>query len=168
MSKIYAGIDPGMSGAVASILDDGTVLGCWDTPIVSGSGKNQYNIRDMVHILGGACPDGVILEQVGAMPGQGVTSMFRFGEGFGIWQGILGALDIPYALVRPQAWTKAMLAGEAKGDCRGLLAARRRWPEVSLARKKDNGRSDALWLAEYGRLYHWNHRAGPSPAGSKS
>jgi len=157
---IYIGIDPGLTGAVAFLGEDGEPvgLGVVDTPTLTvrrstGGKRNVYDLQAMAALLGGFSAGGVrvVLEQVGPMPGQGVTSMFRFGEGFGIWQGIIGALALPVTLVHPQRWQKAMLDGVPRGDGASLLVARRRWPAVDLHRKRDDGRADALFLAEFGR-----------------
>lgn len=150
---IYIGIDPGITGAVAII--DGQEIEFHDTPVIRAEGKSRIDSLRCAEIL---CDlslirGTVIIERVHAMPKQGVTSMFTFGYGAGIWEGILAALKIRYQFATPQAWKKIMMAGEPKGqDSR--LVARRLYPvqcEEALSRKKDHGRADALLLAEYGR-----------------
>lgn len=157
---IFAGIDPGLSGAIAFLDETGEPAfgGVYDTPVlaVARSAGGQRRVLDqpaMVALLRTVPADelAVVLEQVGPMPGQGVTSMFRFGEGFGVWQGILSALQVRHVLVRPQTWQKAMLAGVVCSGGASIIVARRRWPRVDLHRVKDHGRADALLLAEYGR-----------------
>lgn len=149
------GIDPGKSGAVA-MIDGGKVLFAVDTPIItSGKGKSQYDERAMFKLLEGAILGGAtlaVLEKVSAMPGQGVTSMFSFGQGFGMWLGMLAALPIPYALVTPQRWKATMLA-DIPGDdqkARSVIAAKRMFPGLEFARKKDHGRAEAILLASWG------------------
>ena len=153
------GIDPGLTGAVA-MIDRGGVAYMWDTPtIVVKKGKKtktEYLPAQMVAILTDA-PTGpvhVYIEKVGAMPGQGVTSMFNFGKGFGLWLGILAGLKLPHTLVTPQAWKKELMQGMADKD-----AARIRAQELfpccvdQLSRKKDHGRAEALLIAFYGKTY---------------
>jgi crossover junction endodeoxyribonuclease RuvC len=96
----------------------------------------------------------VFLEKVSAMKGQGVTSMFSFGTNYGTWLGIIAAFHFPYTLVTPQAWKKAMMEGMDKSNDDGdRQRALQLFPEmgVHLARKKDDGRADALLICEYGR-----------------
>lgn len=149
------GIDPGLSGAVAIIHDDGKVA-IVDTPttlIKKGKkSKHDYLPVQMADILGSREVCHVFIESVHAMPGQGSVSMFRFGEGYGLWIGIIAALGLPHTKVTPQAWKKALMAGIKDKD-----ASRQRAQELfpqcvaELSRKKDIGRADALLIAEYGR-----------------
>jgi crossover junction endodeoxyribonuclease RuvC len=92
-----------------------------------------------------------VIEHVSAMPGQGVVSMFSFGQNFGWWLGMLEAFNVPTILVRPQAWQKALGVPKkaAKTDKPSLDVARRLFPSVDLHRKKDHGKADALLLAYY-------------------
>jgi hypothetical protein len=153
---IYIGIDPGLSGAVAII--DGTDVKLFDTPTAeTGKGsKRDYLIANMSDILRTTQPFYMfaVLEAVHSMPKQGVASSFSFGRGLGIWEGILSAHSIPYAKVAPQTWKKAML-GDMPRDNKdsSRIAATRLFPNASdmLARKKDDGRAEALLMAEYGK-----------------
>jgi crossover junction endodeoxyribonuclease RuvC len=97
----------------------------------------------------------VAIERVASMPGQGVASMFNFGMGFGMWQGILCALQIPYTLVHPVTWKKAIMRDMGKEKEASIIRAKQLYPHASsqLARKKDDGRADALLLAHYAKLY---------------
>lgn len=137
----YIGIDPGKKGAMAIIREDGVLLVPFDT--------NAYN-RELLRVDNALCA----LERVGAMPGQGVTSMFSFGENYGFIQGLLTANAIPYELVTPQRWKKAF---EVTGDKNTSIAvAKRLFPGVSLrrtvqSRKDDDGMAEALLLAEFAR-----------------
>ena len=104
------GIDPGLSGGIA-ILDDLKIFDVFDMPIMSEGkkNKNQLNSAQLVNIIKKHIVSGntfVIVEQVSAMPGQGVTSMFNFGQTFGSIKGICAALNLPIFYVRPAKWKK--------------------------------------------------------------
>ena len=105
------GIDPGLSGAIA-ILEDNKVLNIFDMPVMAEGKKNkrQLNSAQLVNIIrGNTVPEDevvVIVEQVNAMPGQGVTSMFNFGQTFGAIKGVCAALNLPIFFVRPSKWKK--------------------------------------------------------------
>lgn len=164
--KLYMGIDPGITGAVSLFIDKDTIK-IFDTPTVEirvgKSVKNEYVPEAMADILRiaprteqesqGRLKTHVYIEKVGAMPGQGVTSMFNFGKGFGIWLGILAALKIPHTLITPQSWKKEMLHGMSKDKDVARLRACQLFPNLSeqLKRKKDIGRADALLIGEFCR-----------------
>ena len=105
------GIDPGLSGGIA-ILDDLKIYDIFDMPIMSEGkkNKNQLNSAQLVNIINKHVLKKentfVIVEQVSAMPGQGVTSMFNFGQTFGSIKGICAALGLPIFYVRPAKWKK--------------------------------------------------------------
>jgi Holliday junction resolvasome RuvABC endonuclease subunit len=154
---IYIGIDPGLSGAVATITPEGGIgVYLYDTPTAeTGKGtKRDYLIANMANILDHMVDPFCVIEAVHSMPKQGVASSFSFGRGLGIWEGILSAYKIPYAKVAPQTWKKAML-GDMPRDNKdsSRIAATRLFPQVSaqLSRKKDDGRAEALLMAEYGK-----------------
>jgi crossover junction endodeoxyribonuclease RuvC len=157
MNKTIIGVDPGIHGAVASIDPSGKVE-IFDTPFIvvkkSRGTKNEYNESAMAAILMRYMPadSHVFIEKVGAMPGQGVSSMFSFGCGFGIWKGILAALGFPYTLITPQAWKREIMQGVADKDAARLRACQL-FPSVAnmLERKKDDGRAESLLIAEFGR-----------------
>lgn len=156
---IYIGIDPGKTGAVAVIGPAGLVQ-VWDCPTmqvrVNNKAKDVADPALMANLLRRVEGENIhaFLEKVSAMPGQGVTSMFTFGTNFGMWQGILAALQIPYTLVTPQAWKKVVMDGMDKSSKdAGRVRAIQLWPKCAeqLSRKKDIGRADAMLIAEYGR-----------------
>lgn len=145
---IYIGIDPGKDGALAEIWEeDGERK---HIEIVPYSREN-YDLA-LNEMCGAECV--CCLERVGAMPGQGVTSMFKFGENFGFIQGLLTAYSIPYELVTPQKWKKEF---QITGDKNSSIAVcKRLFPGVSLRRtdrcKTDHdGMAEALLMAEYAR-----------------
>lgn len=145
--KAFIGIDPGASGAVALLTTDGeSMVADYPGDAVSAADLlRQWRADHRIEL--------VALELVHALPKQGVSSMFKLGANFGAWLGILAALGIPHVLIRPQEWQRGTLS---KGDgpdtkSQSLAAARRRWPDLELSRKKDHGRADALHLANHAR-----------------
>lgn len=159
--KASIGIDPGLTGAVAVIdLDPEGGAFFYDTPVVRLDKKQRYDYAAMAQILRmlkvefwkGLC---VTVEKVHSMPKQGVASSFNFGMGFGAWLGILAALEIPYTLVDPRRWTKALLCDMPKGDEAAVIRASELYPAVSSELRTPKGRlllgrADALLLAHYG------------------
>jgi len=145
------GIDSGYTGAIC-VLDTDTIC-FFDMPLMtSKTGKNLLNVSELSKILGqykGLAT--VYLEQVHAMPSQGVSSTFRFGECYGAIQGVAITLGFPVVYITPQAWKKKFgLIGSDKDYARTL--AINNFPQYAdmIARKKDIGRADALWIAQYG------------------
>ena len=149
------GIDPGLSGGIA-ILDDLKIYDIFDMPIMSEGkkNKNQLNSAQLVNILNKHVLKKentfVIVEQVSAMPGQGVTSMFNFGQTFGAIKGVCAALTLPIFFVRPAKWKKYYeLINSSKDSSR--TRAIEMYPSFShqLAKKKDVNKSDAILIARY-------------------
>lgn len=153
---MIAGIDPGLSGAIA-FINGNIVVHCLDTPTLrlqSGKKTRQhFDLQAMRRILAAGAIDHAFLEAVHSMPSQGVVSSFQFGMGFGMWQGLLAALGIPYTLVSPQRWKKAMLADMGAEKSASRLRAGQLFPACAeqFARVKDDGRAEAVLIAEYGR-----------------
>lgn len=148
------GIDPGVSGAIALIGLHGELHHVFDMPTMTLTGtRQQVNAAELAkmlypwkHYVGMTA----YLEQVSAMPGQGVSSMFGFGTSYGIVQGVLGALQIPVCLVTPQAWKKrAGIPPKSEKD-KARAIAQQLYPQAPLARKKDIGRADAILIARFG------------------
>ena len=149
------GIDPGLSGAIA-ILKNNIVLSIFDMPVMSEGKKNkrQLNSALLVSLLRENINNNeevaVVVEQVNAMPGQGVTSMFNFGQTFGAIKGICAALDLPIFFVRPSKWKKHFeLINSSKDSSR--TKAIEMYPKLSkeLAKKKDVNKSDAILIARF-------------------
>ena len=146
------GIDPGNTGAIA-LLSGSKLVSLSDMPLMANGKKQQINAAELASIvedmklIGGEVT--AVVERVGAMPGQGVSSMFNFGMGYGVIQGVLAATGTPYILVTPQAWKKeAGLISKDKDMARTL--AQQLFPDAPLARKKDIGRADAILIAHFG------------------
>ena len=149
------GIDPGLSGAIA-ILENNKVLNLFDMPVMSEGKKNkrQLNSSHLVNLIKENIEENeevaVVVEQVNAMPGQGVTSMFNFGQTFGAIKGICAALKLPIFFVRPLKWKKHFeLVNSSKDSSR--TKAIEMYPTLSnqLAKKKDVNKSDAILIARF-------------------
>ena len=149
------GIDPGLNGAIA-ILQNNKVIEIHDIPVMTDGKKNkrQLNSAQLVKLLKDNFQDEtdtvVIVEQVNAMPGQGVTSMFNFGQTFGAIKGVCAALGLPIFFVRPSKWKKHFeLINSSKDSSR--TKAIEMYPSLSnhLAKKKDVNKSDAILIARF-------------------
>ena len=139
------GIDPGVTGAIAALYDTGA-HNVWD---MSANPHDLYGLLETVINE----DDGIgmaYLEKAQAMPKQGVVSMFNYGVGYGQILGILAACSVPYTLVTPPVWKRALgLTGKPKEASRAM--ARQLFPTAPLSRVKDHGRAEALLIAEWGR-----------------
>ena len=151
---IFIGIDPGLSGAIAFLDAEKGHLSIIDMPTFEVKRNNKT--KREVSPVGVAVAMGLaekvsraVLERVGAMPGQGVTSVFSFGRSVGIIEGVLATMLIPVDIVTPQAWQKA--AGVRGGKDGSRLRASELFPNYAelFARKKDDGRADAALMAWY-------------------
>lgn len=154
---IFAGIDPGLDGAVAILHEDDRAE-FYDTPTVRLGRKRDYDLPGMQVILErlddlDTCIERPLvgLERVHSMPGQGVASMFSFGGGFRAWEMALVCLRLPYELVPPQRWKAAMMDGQPKDKDASRIVACRLFPQATaeLKLQKWHGRADALLIAEY-------------------
>ncbi len=149
------GIDPGLTGAIA-ILEDKKVTNLLDMPVMAEGKKNkrQLNSAQLVNIIKENTLKEeeivVVVEQVNAMPGQGVTSMFNFGQTFGAIKGVCAALELPIYFVRPSKWKKYFeLINSSKDSSRTKTIEM--YPTLSnqLSKKKDVNKSDAILIARY-------------------
>ena len=160
---LIIGIDPGIKGAIC-ILKDGKILDVFDMPIMPVGKKNKsqvngsqiYNEIQKAIIHEDKKDIKVVIEQVSAMPGQGVTSMFNFGQSFGILKGICTAMQLPMYFVRPTKWKKYFNLLNSEKD-----ASRTRAIEIfpyfssQLSRKKDSNKADAILIASF---YHETYK----------
>ena len=159
---IVFGIDPGVSGAL-SIYENKKLKEVIDMPTMSEGKKNKKQINaaqlslELKQRINGSFETAVVIEHVTAMPGQGVTSMFNFGQSFGVIKGICSALTMPIYFVRPVKWKKHFnLIGSSKDASR--TKAIELFPSFSndMAKKKDANKADAILIGRY-FLDHFNN-----------
>ena len=151
------GIDPGISGAIC-FFEDGKIIDVIEMPSMAEGKKNkrQVNGNQLFNEISSRLLESnqdkvrVVVEHVTAMPGQGVTSMFNFGQSFGVIKGICSAMQLPIYFVRPTKWKKYFNLIKTSKD-----ASRSRAIEIfpkfseKLKRKKDTNKADAILIASY-------------------
>ena len=149
MAKLICGIDPGMSGAFA-LLADGELVEMADMPVIEFNGKRRLNAAAAAEIVIRFNAALTVIEQVSAMPKQGVASTFAFGYGAGVLEGIHAALGRAILMVRPNVWKREAAVPADKSAAR--MMATRLWPDHAnlFARVKDDGRAEAALLARWG------------------
>ena len=154
---LIIGIDPGISGAI-SFLKDGKIIDVIEMPTMAEGKKNkrQVNGSQIVNEILLRIKEfnkeeiKIVIEQVSAMPGQGVTSMFNFGQSFGILKGICSAMHLSMYFVRPAKWKKYFNLIKTEKD-----ASRTKAIEIfpyfsaNLSKKKDANKADAILIASY-------------------
>ena len=156
---LIIGIDPGISGSIC-FLEDGTIKDVLEMPTMTEGKKNKKQVNGSqifneisLQIKTYEKKDiKVVIEQVSAMPGQGVTSMFNFGQTFGSIKGICAALGLPIFYVRPAKWKKHFeLINSSKDASRTKVIEM--YPSISerLSKKKDVNKADAILIARYFR-----------------
>ena len=149
------GIDPGLSGGIA-VLKNNSIKKLYDMPVMPEGKKNkrQLNSAQLAKLIKDNIDKNeevvIVVEQVNAMPGQGVTSMFNFGQTFGAIKGISAALELPIFFVRPAKWKKHFELINSSKDASRTKAIEM-YPSVSdeLSKKKDVNKSDAILIARY-------------------
>ena len=160
---LIIGIDPGISGSIC-FFEDGKIIDVVEMPTMTEGKKNKRQVNgsqifneisQRIHKLENH-EIRVIIEQVSAMPGQGVTSMFNFGQSFGILKGICSSMQLPMYFVRPAKWKKYFNLINSQKD-----ASRTRAIEIfpyfsmQLSKKKDINKADAILIASF---YHETHK----------
>ena len=160
---LIIGIDPGISGSIC-FLQDGKILDVIEMPTMIEGKKNKKQVNGS-QIYNEICKIikntekqeiRIVIEQVSAMPGQGVTSMFNFGQSFGILKGISSAMQLPVYFVRPAKWKKYFNLINSEKD-----ASRTRAIEIfpyfssQLSKKKDSNKADAILIANF---YYETHK----------
>ena len=152
---IIFGIDPGISGAIC-VLREGKILEVYEMPTMIDGKKNkrQVNGAEVTNIflkdLNNKYKAKVVVEHVSAMPGQGVTSMFNFGQSFGVLKGICAALKLPIYFVRPVKWKKHFnLIKTNKEASRTKVIEIFPYISSKISRKKDSNKADSILIAKY-------------------
>ena len=154
---LIIGIDPGISGSIC-FFEDGKILDVIEMPTMTEGKKNkkQVNGSQIYNEISKRIKKNekqnvrVIIEQVSAMPGQGVTSMFNFGQSFGILKGMCSAMQLSMYFVRPAKWKKYFNLINSEKD-----ASRTRAIEIfpyfssQLSKKKDSNKADAILIASF-------------------
>ena len=160
---LIIGIDPGIKGAIC-ILKDGNILDVFDMPImpVGKKNKSQVNGSQIYNEIQKAILNEdkkdikVVIEQVSAMPGQGVTSMFNFGQSFGVLKGICSEMQLSIFFIRPAKWKKyfGLIKTEKDASRTKVIEI---FPYISseLSRKKDANKADAILIASF---YYQNQK----------
>ena len=154
---LIIGIDPGISGSIC-FFEDGKILDVLEMPTMTDGKKNKKQVNGAQicneissKIMGIEKQNlRVIIEQVSAMPGQGVTSMFNFGQSFGILKGICSAMQLPMYFVRPAKWKKYFGLIKSEKDASRTKAIEM-FPYFSsqLSKKKDSNKADAILIASF-------------------
>lgn len=140
---VYLGIDPGASGAIAALTSAG--------PIWIKLSETEHDVSEWLANYANRDGSRAIIEQVNAMPKQGLSSTFKFGKSYGFLIGLLTAHRVPYKLATPRTWMRAI--GTMSGGDKNLTkaAAQRMWPDLKIT----HANADALLIAEYCRRT-WN------------
>tara|TARA_B100000886_G_scaffold299987_1_gene228791 strand:- start:698 stop:1195 length:498 start_codon:yes stop_codon:yes gene_type:complete len=154
---IIVGIDPGIAGAIC-FFSNGNIIDVIDMPTMAEGKKNkkQVNGRQIfneIKTIKSKFLDeniSVVIEQVSAMPGQGVTSMFNFGQSYGVIKGICSAMELPIYYVRPAKWKKYFNLINSEKDASRTKVIEM-FPKIShkLSRKKDNNKADSILIAKF-------------------
>ena len=154
---LVIGIDPGISGSIC-FFQDGKIIDVVEMPTMIEGKKNkkQVNGSQIFNEISERIKKidkkdiKVIIEQVSAMPGQGVTSMFNFGQSFGILKGICSAMQLPMYFVRPAKWKKYFnLINSEKDASRTKAIEIFPYFSINLAKKKDSNKADAILIASF-------------------
>ena len=160
---LIIGIDPGISGSIC-FFEDGKIIDVIEMPTMTDGKKNKRQVNGSQiynEILKRINKNEkqnvrVIIEQVSAMPGQGVTSMFNFGQSFGILKGICSAMQLPMYFVRPAKWKKYFgLINSEKDASRTRAIEMFPYFSSQLSKKKDSNKSDAILIASF---YHETYK----------
>ena len=152
---IIIGIDPGVSGAIC-ILTDGKITEIYEMPTMIDGKKNkkQVNGAEVTNIINKELVNekdiNVVIEHVSAMPGQGVTSMFNFGQSFGVLKGICAALKLPVHFIRPVKWKKHFnLINTEKDASRTKVIEVFPYISSKISKKKDANKADPILIARF-------------------
>ena len=150
---MYLGIDPGFSGALAVLNDNLDIIHYQDMHIIQVAGKRELNEPEIRDIFNKFSPHytklTVGIEKSQTMPNQGVVSSGRYMASYGFLRGLCVGMGLPYILIRPPSWKKAMLSDMPKEKGSSIQKVGQLYPHINLTRKKDHGISDAILIARY-------------------
>jgi len=152
MSTLICGIDPGITGAIAFLTERGQFVAVADMPTLPATtGRRQIDPAALAEILRQHAPAFVMLERVGARPGEGAVGAFAFGHTFGAILGVLGALQIPHYLVQPAVWKRRAGIPPKSEKAASIAAAKQLLPSAALilTLKKHDGRAESLLIARH-------------------
>lgn len=159
---IVAGVDPGLTGAIAILDTTSDELVICDMPTIelpkSKGRARQVSPQLLADVIAGRGITHAVVEKVNAMPGQGVTGMFSLGRSLGVVEGVLAAYEVPTTLVSPQTWQKSYgLKGKKVDADAARHKAMQLFPgQASLfSRKKDDGRADAALIVRWYVTQGW-------------
>ena len=154
---LIIGIDPGITGSLC-FFEDGKIIDILEMPNMAEGKKNKRQVNgsqiynEIFSRIKGLDKKNirVVIEQVSAMPGQGVTSMFNFGQSFGVLKGICSAMQLPMYFVRPAKWKKYFNLINSEKDASRTKAIEI-FPYISekLSKKKDSNKADAILIASF-------------------
>ena len=157
MKDLILGVDPGLSGAICFYNPRKNILEYVENfPLrpVKGSktNKKEIDLYNLQKIVAEFAPRTIfaVIEKVNAMPGQGVTSMFRFGQSYGQAQAMVSAFQIPTTLSPPAVWKPMLGLSRDKDESRALASKLFPASKDAFAKKKDDGKAEAALLAYYG------------------
>ena len=154
---LIIGIDPGISGSIC-FFENGKILEVIEMPTMTDGKKNKKQVNgaqiynEVLKRINNNLSQNirVVIEQVSAMPGQGVTSMFNFGQSFGILKGICSAMQLPMFFVRPAKWKKYFgLINSEKDASRTRVIEMFPYFSSNLSKKKDSNKADAILIATF-------------------
>lgn len=155
---VFIGVDPGINGAIAAVSANGDLISSVDFPVLGVGRKREINLPHLRRIIAdivGTSKAHACVEQVGARPGQGVVSMFRFGRATGQIEGLLAGLLVPVIRITPQRWRKTMaIPSGAEGKEASVLSASQLFMSADFTKKKDHNRAEAALIAEFCRRHH--------------
>ena len=150
---MYLGIDPGFSGALAVLDENLEVIHYQDMPIIEVAKKRELDEPELRDILRRFSPYYINLtvgiEKSQTMPNQGIVSSGRYMASYGFLRGLCVGMGLPYILIRPPTWKKAMLADMPKEKGSSIQKVGQIYPNIKLTRKKDHGICDAILIARY-------------------
>lgn len=157
----YIGIDVGYEGGIVILDENGKIEKKAITPVIRGE-KSEYDLPSMITLLTPYAKNSIIgIEKQQSMPAQGVSSVFKLGRGYGLWEGIVATLGTSYVLVHPKTWQKEILKDMDKSDTKqaGAIVCHRVFPTedfkaTAKCRVDHIGLTDACCISLY--IYHMN------------